>query len=332
MQCLVSYKRREIGHTGETCGGGDRDGSEVGARERMPWFPTTPAPAETPGGVPRSLSGSSLPTACARAPGRHNSGGQTLLFKPQCVAIGMEAEKRMHLSSGERSCRASGPSQQGATFRWPWESSPQGLKPEDLALFLPSSPGGPIFLHPALPSTSLRVGRAMLLLLAHHSRAGHCLATSRCRLRCSGRNRVQAAERRRRTWLFLAVHSALEVTSSFCASGMVTRMALMGLGRDGETQQCLVQCRCSVRVRTNRAGMMENTRIMEDPHFLTRLGPGVGGGRLEWGAGQAATCPHWAAPSSERKKPPVSTAPHQPRGRGVSSRGLQSMAPSGTPT
>lgn len=138
---------------------------------------------------------------------------------------------------------------------------------------------------------------------------------------------MQAAERRRRTWLFLAVHSALEVTSSFCASGMVMRMALMGLGRDGETQQCLVQCRCSVHVRTNRAGMMENTRFMEDPHFLTRLGPGVVGGRLEGGAGQAATCPQWAAPSSERKKPPVSTAPHQPRGRGVSSMGLQSMAP-----
>lgn len=83
--------------------------------------------------------------------------------------------------------------------------------------------------------------------------------------------------------------------------------------------------------------MMENTRILEGPPFLTRLGPGRSGGtRLEWGGPAGVGGPGWhpttvgsAFPWEEEAPSPHHSSPAGLRG--VSGKGLLSVAPSGTP-
>ena len=66
---------------------------------------------------------------------------------------------------------------------------------------------------------------------------------------------------------------------------MVTIMTLMGLGRDGRIEQCLVLSRCSKHMRTSShssVGMMENNGILKSSTFPDRPGAELGSVGLAW--------------------------------------------------
>lgn len=97
-------------------------------------------------------------TACARAPGRHNSGGQAAAVpSPSLWRFGMVAEEGCIWEVGRK--LRPGPSQQGATC------VDLGVQPTGAETRRPgSSPSpspleGPLFLHPSLPSPSVHAGR-----------------------------------------------------------------------------------------------------------------------------------------------------------------------------